>query len=31
MLLGDEMGLNLFPEDCPWPVSEILAPDFYPA
>jgi hypothetical protein len=26
-----DTGLNLFPEDCPWPASEILAPDFYPA
>ena len=27
----NETGLTLFPEDCPWPVSEILAPEFYPA
>jgi hypothetical protein len=25
-----ETGLADFPEDCPWPVEELLAPEFYP-
>jgi hypothetical protein len=27
----DETGLDLFPEECPWTVEQILSPDFYPA
>jgi len=26
----DETGLELFPEDCPWTVEQILSPEFYP-
>jgi hypothetical protein len=26
----DETGLDLFPEDCPWTVDEILSLHFYP-
>ena len=26
----DETGLDLFPEECPWTVEQVLSPDFYP-
>jgi hypothetical protein len=26
----DETGLDDFPEDCPWPIAQILASEFYP-
>ena len=26
----DETGLDVFPEDCPWRVEQVLAADFYP-
>lgn len=26
----EETGIDAFPEHCPWPVSDILAPAFYP-
>lgn len=26
----DETGLDLFPEDCPWEVEQVLSADFYP-
>jgi hypothetical protein len=27
----DDTGLDLFPDDCPWSVEQILTPAFYPA
>ena len=26
----DETGLDLFPENCPWEIDQVLSPDFYP-
>lgn len=26
----DETGLDLFPENCPWEIEQVLSPDFYP-
>ncbi len=26
----DDTGLDLFPDDCPWSVEQMLSPDFYP-
>ncbi len=25
-----ETGLDLFPEDCPWPIEQVLSQEFYP-
>ena len=26
----DETGLDLFPEECPWTIEQVLSPKFYP-
>ncbi len=26
----DEIGLDLFPEDCPWEIEKVISTDFYP-
>ena len=26
----DETGLDSFPEDCPWPMAQVLSEDFFP-